>query len=100
VPQSPPCRTTATAFSAAIDLDYHVQFSGTLDSSDWQESGTEISAESIDDDWERVIVADSVSTATSGRRFARVVVDLLQEYPERSRHRCWKSSSFMGIRYR
>ncbi|MEM7146958.1 MAG: TIGR03769 domain-containing protein [Verrucomicrobiota bacterium] len=58
---------------------YTVQFNDTLDPGNWQDGGTIVSTNSIDDTWERVVVADptSVSASTSGRRFARVVITLL-----------------------
>ena len=60
---------------AALDIGYAVQFADGLASAGaWQESSTTPVVTSIDADWERVVVDDSVSQSQAARRFGRVVV--------------------------
>ena len=60
--------------SVAPGLRYAAEFSSNLD---WggDDSGTVVLIDPIDDEWERVIVDDLVSTEDVGQRFARVRVE-------------------------
>ncbi|WP_309380654.1 choice-of-anchor M domain-containing protein [Cerasicoccus frondis] len=59
--------------STSPDISYEAQFGSGLDAEDW-EAATEEVATSIDAEWERVVVTDSVTEAS--RRFGRVMVTL------------------------
>jgi len=57
--------------STEPDIEYEAQFASGLDSEDWQ-TATDEDVNSIDDEWERVVVTDAVVDAE--RRFARVSI--------------------------
>lgn len=59
----------------AAHLRYEVRFSDDAsDAAAWRDPGAEPVVTTIDDQWERVVVDDTVTSATRPRRFARVGV--------------------------
>lgn len=56
-------------------IDYYPEFRNALDAGDWSAGGAEL-VTSIDAEWERVVVNDTVNTSGPSSRFGRVRIEM------------------------
>lgn len=63
--------------SSTLDVSYTVEWSNSLDATDWQGGGQMISVSPVNTKWEKITIRDTVSITSTTRRFCRVKITAL-----------------------